>query len=92
MLSTSETFCENKDGIWRFPSCLIQGSPHIKEEVKDEITIEEGGVNCEIEEESKAHDHYQFAISNWPIKVELADNFNSQEWKHVYVEEMGDTR
>lgn len=80
------------DGIWRFPSCLIQDSPHIKKEVKNEITIEEGGVNCEIEEENKTHDHYQFAISDCSIKVELADDFNSQEWKCVYVEEMGDTR
>jgi hypothetical protein len=88
--SNRETFCD--DGIQRFPSCLIQDSPCVKEEVKDEITVEKRGVNCEIGEESKACDQHQFAISDYPFKVKLADGFNSQEWKHVYVEETGDAR
>jgi hypothetical protein len=88
----SETLYEDKDGICRFPSCLIQDSPCIKVEVKDEITVEEGGVHCEIDEESKTHIQYQYAISDWPIKVELDEDLISQEWKNVYVKEMGDKR
>lgn len=84
----SDTFCEDKNGIWRFPSCLVQDSPCIKEEVKDEITVEEGGVHCKIEEESRTHSQNQYAISNWPIKVEFDEDFISHET--VYVEEMED--
>ena len=47
------TLCDDKDGIFRFPSCLIHDSSCIKEEVKDEITVEEGGVHCEIEKEAR---------------------------------------
>jgi hypothetical protein len=71
---------------------MIQDNPHIKQEVKDEITIEEGGVYCETGEENKEHDQYQYGVSEWPIKVELAEDFNSQEWKNVYVEKMGNAR
>jgi hypothetical protein len=91
-----ETFSEVKDGIWRFPSCLIQDSPCIKEEVKDEITVEEGGVYCKVEEESKTHSQYQapdfldYTISDWPVKVELTEELISQEWRNVCVKETGD--
>jgi hypothetical protein len=60
--------------------------------VKDEITVEEGGVHCEIEEESETHSQCQYAISDWPIKVELDEDLISQEWEIVYVKEMGDIR
>ncbi|XP_023725484.1 zinc finger protein 471-like isoform X2 [Cryptotermes secundus] len=85
----SETLRDDKDGIFRFPSCLIQDSPCIKEEVKDEITVEEGGVNCEIEEGSKTHSQCQSATSDWPIKVDLDEDLISQERKNACVKEMG---
>jgi hypothetical protein len=90
----SETFCEDKDGIWRLSSYLIQDGPYIKEEVKDEITVEEGGVHCKIEDEdeSRTHSQNQYDISDWPIKVEFDENFISQEWKTVNVKEMEDIR
>jgi hypothetical protein len=88
----NETLCDDKDGIWRFPSSLIQDSPCIKEEVKDEITVEEGGVHCEIKEECKTYSQCQNAISYWPVKVELDEDLISQEWKNVCVKEMGDIR
>jgi hypothetical protein len=60
--------------------------------VKDEITVEEGGVHCEIEEESKTHSQYQFAIGDWPIKVELDEDLISLECRNVCVKEVGDIR
>lgn len=60
--------------------------------MKDEITVEEGGVHCEVEEGSKTHSQYQYAVSDWPIKVDLDEVLISQEWKNVCVNEMGAVR
>jgi hypothetical protein len=91
-----ETLFEKKDGIWQFPSCLIQDVTCIKEEVEDEIKTEEGGVYCEAEEKSSAHipfEAFHFlvdTVGDLPLKVQLTEGFIGQEWGNTYVKELGE--
>jgi hypothetical protein len=89
---------EEKDGIWQFPSCLIQDVKCVKEEMADEITIKEEGVYREVEDESNAHSSYEGfccmddTVGVWPAEVEMTGDCISQEWGSAYVKELGQIR